>query len=739
MTPKEKARSALTAVFPKKESVADFIKDSEGRDRLQSFMEFASRHALIDSPTREAFEAFIDANSRPSISERRDELMMEDFVNNRREYLNIRISNRVLLDKINGLLLANKISLPPLSSSMFTRLKRQTANTPRKRDALRSFAFWIGYERAEEGKQWHYETLKDLCREDPDTPLASSRGIRIAFSINSRGNIIGREIITWMKRTIRNTLSARADQFPGKNPPKIKNYDLATFQVDLSNSDQSAVPAAYADTLKEAITIAHQAAIQWMMSGMASDNLFFSIGIAAGDFDKINNQLQAILKSKLPEDPVIRLTDFARQCVVINQIKIIISHNPKEMELHSGEVFKVWWITELSGMIYWDLVPELIRPSFLEKGVFNSMDLRRRLIISGKADFSQDNDAISYFIKFPHYPMLGFEIVRTLICENKISESVEILNALLRVTPHHLNSHIMRMVLYKYLGLEASNYYLSNMMFSRAEKEAAYIIENFNHFGEEFYVEYALLKLARLSTAVMALRRHGGTVLETMNLRLSTSDLIEMILQAEEIIDQGIIVSSPTVDRILFLFLSVQMMKFVLFENIKADGLINSRLTCPNEKIKAHMFGVIISHYQHVLAPGSPDLTTAMQFIGDMIIRYDKLIALEAFRPSNFFLIALFYWDILPLRNVAVIKETLRLLKEAVRSARMHARGNRPVYSMANLAGQFVSSNQFISQINSIIKAIEKRYQTASELERLDPAAVIGPADDDMVMTTFHL
>lgn len=55
MKRKDKAYCALTAVFPNDNSIAEFLKDGENRKRLQSFIDFAARHDLIDTPANEAF------------------------------------------------------------------------------------------------------------------------------------------------------------------------------------------------------------------------------------------------------------------------------------------------------------------------------------------------------------------------------------------------------------------------------------------------------------------------------------------------------------------------------------------------------------------------------------------------------------------------------------------------------------------------------------------------------------
>lgn len=739
MNQKDKARSALTAVFPNEKSLSGFIKDSEGRKKLDSFIEFAARYDLIDAPDNDAFRAFIRENHRPATHESFDKLTIAELINDKREYLNIKISNRALIDRINGLLSNSDISLPKLSSAMFTRIKTQVADTPRKRDALRSFAFWIGYERSDMGKEWHYETLKALCRDNDNKTFYTSSGIRIAFSIISRGNIIGHDIITWMKRTIKTAISEREDLFSGGKVPKIKSYDLTTFHVDLPNPDQSMIPSAYANTLNDAITIAYHIAIQWIMSEFVTSNAFLAIGIAAGEFNEVNNQLQAVLTAKLPEDPAIRLTDYARQCVMINHIKIILNPIPKEIEFVSGETFKVWWITELSGMINWNLVPGILSEQYPGKAPASPVDFMRQLMIPSEVKYLEDNDAVICFLKFPHYPILGFEIVRALLCRKQISEALEILNVLLRVTPHHLNSRITRMMLYKFLGMEAPYYYLSDMVFRLAEKEADYITENLNHAGEDFYYEYALLKLARLSAAIQTLRHSDTDTVQMMDLRLSTSDLMTMVNQAEDIIMQGIIVSSPTFERILYLFLCVQVLKCVLFENIKGKGRLNPRLGCPNNKIKHHMAGVFISMYRQALTVSASDLEIAQQAISEVIQKDDSMIALEVFKPAQYFTRAVFYYDIFPTRNVAIVKETLKMLEKALNSAKALALKNEYIYSIASLSGHFIPADQFISQIESLIEEIENRYLKASALEMMDPFEVIGPDDDDLVLMTYHV
>lgn len=739
MSTREKVKNALTAVFPDIESVTTFIEDSESRRGLQSFIELAARHNLVETPDSDAFNKFILANQRPLIDENRGALTMKELIENKKRYLKIKISNRALTDKINLLLSKNSVSLPPLSSAMLTRLKKQAADTPRKRDALRSFAFWIGFERSEMGKEWHYETLRRFCRDEDRKTANSAFGVRIAFSINSRGNTIGREIMLWLKKNIKKILFERANRYTGKIPLKVKNYDLSTFYVDIPNQDAGTIPGAYGHALKEAISIAHRVSILWMISGFANYSRSFFVGINTGDFSEINNSLQAALNAKLTDDPVIRLTDYARQCVMINELKIILNQTPKVLELVNNESTKIWWVKELSSTIYWDLTPEILNDSYLRQDISGYLQLKRQLMFQSTPSIqSVKDDAVSYFLNFPHHSMLGFEIVRVLFCKKRLMEAMEILNVLLKINPDHISSRVMRMMIYKNFGLEALNYRICHMMFRRAEKEAQYITTNFKHTDEDFYYEYAVLKLARLSVAVRALRKHPDGVV-ARDLKIVAADLLAVVDEAEEILMQGITVSL-TVQRLFYLFYTVHVLKIVLAENIDDSGRLDIRLTCPKTKLKPYLLEVLLSGGQHQkLSKGIPDIGRFFQLIRHVLQHYTGLVALEIFKPALYFSSAIIFWDLMPVRNVASVLSTLQELKNAIRAAKKHALKKEFIFSNLSMAGQIIPAEEFIVQVCAIIKEIEKRYKKASELEQMDPAREIESDQDDLVLMTYHL
>jgi hypothetical protein len=739
MSIRKKIRNALAAVFPTIESFAGFVEDSQSRQRLQSFIDLAARHDLIDSADSHAFEAFILANRCSLSRETADRLTMEELINNKDEYLNIKISNRALTDKINLLLSKHGILLPPLSSAMLTRLKKQAADTPRKRDALRSLAFWIGHERDDQGQKWHYETLKKICCDDVQKTVNAAFGVRIAFSIDGRGHVISRDIILWLKRTIKKILSENRNTFFDEMSVKVKIYDLTTFYVDLPNQDVSAIPAAYGHTLKEAIAIAHHLSINWMISGFANYGRFCFVGIAAGDFSELSVQVQAALNAKLPDDPVIRLTNYARQCVMINEIRVLLNPMPKEVEIVNNQTTKVWWITEQSNILYWDITPAMLSVGHLNEVKTPYLERKRPLRLQSTENTPSGGDErISLFMNYPHHSMLGFEIARTLFCTKRLPEAVEILHVLLRINPDHISSRVMLMMIFKIFAVEAPNYRLADTMFRRAEKEAQYITTNFIHTDEDFYYEYAVLKLARLSVGIKVLRKHpDGRVAK--DLRVVPADLLALADAAEEILMQGMSVSLSA-KRIYRLFFSVHILKFILAENLDANGLFLPRLTCPKHKIKQYLLEVVISAAQYQKSsPNMADAATFNRFITDQMRRYERSVALDIFKPTLHFSNAIFFWDLIPVRNVAFVLSTLKELKSGLKAAKLHAQKKELIFSDVAMTGQIVPAEAFMAQINAIIEEIEERYKKAPELEKMDPAQEIGSDTDDLVLMTYHV
>ncbi len=136
--------------------------------------------------------------------------------------------------------------------------------------------------------------------------------------------------------------------------------------VDFPKEEEAGAPASYRQCLRSAVSLAHQIAIRWALSKYCTKNRFLSIGIAAGEYASLDNYLLPALNAKLPGDPVIRVTDYVRQCLLINDIRVILCERSNETTLFNGEALTIWWVAALWSTLYFDFVPDLLEDRILQ-------------------------------------------------------------------------------------------------------------------------------------------------------------------------------------------------------------------------------------------------------------------------------------------------------------------------------------------------------------------------------------
>lgn len=164
MISNNKKAYAILSVFPSVETFHDFRKNIENQTVIDSFVNFAFEKGLIPVADEDAFEQFIRRNrhkiAAPSMPE---DLSFEALFARKKEILQISISGRALTERVNHLIKRYKIDLPKLTNTMLSRLKKEPADTPHKRNSLRTLAFWLGYDRSNLEAAWNFETLLRLC------------------------------------------------------------------------------------------------------------------------------------------------------------------------------------------------------------------------------------------------------------------------------------------------------------------------------------------------------------------------------------------------------------------------------------------------------------------------------------------------------------------------------------------------------------------------------------------------
>lgn len=352
--------SALLAAFPTHENFLTFAQNSENAKALKSLILFAEKNAIIPAAEAGALERFIQENAL-----QREDLKpptpmnFSDFFDQKETLLELNLSVRALTERMNALLDQCELDLPRVSNSMLSRLKKEKADTLHKQNVLRSLAFWLGHERGRLGAHWNFETLVEMCRGGM-TQAEHKEGVRIGFALYSRGDVIDHEIVGWLKNELKGYIQQSIGRFAYGRWGKVRSHDITTLYVDFPKEEAASNPSAYRQCLRSALSLAHQMAIRWALSKHYTQNRFLSIGVSAGAFDGLDNYLLPILSAKLPGDPAIRLTDFARQCALINDIRALLFPAPTEITLFNNESLTIWWVMGVWSTLYFDFVPDLL-------------------------------------------------------------------------------------------------------------------------------------------------------------------------------------------------------------------------------------------------------------------------------------------------------------------------------------------------------------------------------------------
>lgn len=728
--PSERAAFALLAIFPTPETVDDFSTEEGGVSRLRSFIKYAADTGVIKDAKEETFKRFVRENERTEEDFRLPEsVTIENLFIQARDLLDLNVSIRGLTERINALIKNSGIDLPPVSNTMFSRLKREPVDTTRKRDTLRSLAFWMGHERWYLGAMWNYQTLVNLCRTETSN-IHFKEGVRIGFSITSRGDIIGNEIVDWIRREIKEYISEGLDRFPFGNWGTVRSYDLTTLYVDFPMEADITNPASFQRSIRNAISVAHQIAIRWSLSAFFTPKRFLAIGIAAGDFSTMDNYLQPILNAKLPGDPVIRMTDYARQCVLINDIRAVFNQTPREVVLFNGETLFVWWVVGLWTLIYWDFVPQLIDDDILKNDEAAKAALARLLWFSDELTRDEIEafhpNAVTSYLAHPHNTILGIEIAKTLYYRQRYWEANEILRIVNSVYPYNFNARSFRMVIFRCLAVVAPNYSEARMHFNRAEEEALYIQKNCQGLNEDYYDEYAVIKLTR-ALYILRLVRESLGICVLPEVCLDKDDVYRLLDESEALFEKGLTVS-PTGIRSLYLITCVRILRRIL----KSD---ERYLNDPDLPMTYQL--------PDVLDP-AVDLFKAMGWLRpefDMETRHAILfmileksfqihqdaVTLTAYRPTIYYCYAMVLWDFYPAKTYKIARRVHWLLNEAVAISESLKKDDICVYSYTRCHGEMMPAKDFIDHMNSLIHLVEKSVGGAEALfSRPDEAEIVA-------------
>jgi len=727
MQKQERAAAALMAVFPTVESFARFAGHTDNQAVLQSFLDFAVRNAIIATPEPAALQAYIAAHARDAAACRPpDHLGFEEFLDRKEALIEHALSARVLTDRINALLSEHRVALPKVSNSMITRLKKEVADTSHKQNVLRALAFWLGHDRAHLGPHLNYEMLVGLCRRTK-ARVEHKEGVRIGFALYSRGDVIDHEIVGWLKKELKNYIDESIVRFSYGRWGKVRAHDITTLYVDFPKEEPVSNPAFYRKCLIAAVSLAHQLCIRWALCKYFTPNRFLSIGIAAGDFSVLDNYLLPVLNARLPGDPVIRLTDYVRQCVLINDIRALLCPKPAEITLFNGETLTIWWVVGLWSTLYFDFVPDLLADKIL-RGKESSITA-----LAG-TPWSENNDAakvdagtnaIATFFRFPHNSLLGLEIAKTLYYRRRFWEALEILRIVLSLDPTHLNARTLRMVLFRNLALDARTFAVAEGLFGQARQEAEFIQQSCTFQSEDFYCEYAVVHLAQAMYTLRCLRR--GVFAGAGDVQAHQREVMAGLDRAVDLFSMGMIVS-PTGIRASYLLNSVLILIAVLKNDPRLFGDPELALDAPWAVVHRPVadFQYQLGYLREELPQENPyALIEKMYKV--ITVTHDDSISLQAYRPTTYFCTAVAWWDFFPVRTLGLAKRALHFLRGAADIAGRMQTKKICIYSFTRTYGEMMAAREFIDHMARGVAMIEA--QCGADLAGRQDDEIIAPRD----------
>jgi len=732
MTQKDRAVSALLAVFPTPENFITFSENDENAGTLKTVLDYGKKEKIIASDKVDDLKDFIRSHARslkdctPS-----EHIGFEKLLGEKDDLLKLNMSIRALTDRINMLLTKNQIDLPRVSNTMLTRLKKEPADTEYKQNVLRSLAFWLGHERADLGPQWNYETLRKLCRGSASKEQNYHEGIRIGVALYSRGEVIDHEIVGWLKKTLKQYIEKSISHFLYGRWGKVRSHDITTLYVDFPKEDKAGDPAAYRLCLRSAISLAHQISIRWALSKYCTKNRFLAIGVAAGEFTTVDNYLLPILNAKLPGDPVIRVTDHVRQCLLINDIRAILHERPYETTLFNGEALTIWWAVGFWSTLYFDFIPELLEDPILKNDPVSREALIRLLYFPQKesekaVEYSKPN-AVTTFFKFPHNALLGIEIAKTLYYRRRFREALEILRIVLSINPTDITARTLRMVLTRNLALDAPSYAIFENLLQQIEQDILYI-EGDPIKSEDYYCEFAVVHMVKAMQTLRYARKGCGSYDGRHDLA-ETKRAVFMALETAEILFKRALAVSPLPIRSYYLLNTLKVLTSVLKNDDKLFSDPQSLLTGRKDIVSRSSREL---HWQSDYARDDQSPALPYDFIERlMVVRgiiHDDSVSLEAYRPTTYFCHAVSIWDFLPVRTVAVAKRTLKMLSGAREIARSMAKDDIYIYSFTRTYGEMMPVEEFVRHMDRSIKMVEDR--AGKDLYARMDSEIIPDTDD---------
>ncbi|ABW67493.1 hypothetical protein [Desulfosudis oleivorans] len=687
------AKYALLGMLPSVAAYADFKADMRKgfSDVMPALLSYAVDSGLVREKTEAAFLAFLETNPASSAS-----IEGRTFSDLLAQVLGTRSVNS-LLESLNTY--ANRFCMMPVQASMFSRLKKDFhPNTPKKRNVLRLLAFWLGAKRPELG--WNYEMLMALAdtRSAEPLPAEEKEGVRIAFALQAAGGILDIKAVEWLQSELRQCIADL--NLPRIEPHRI-SFTLSTAHLDLPRAPgPSGEPRLYARAIRSSLALAYQMPIRWALSDHSSRQCSIIVAISAGPFDQASQFIQALLSLKRTGITPVRMTDFARLCVNIADIKV--TFNKEFDELVTGfpgtTYTRAWHVDHFWSYLYFDFVPQL-----LEEGVMPTTEeayhaFRNELFFPDHS--AGGNKALSAIRKFPQDSLLAIEVARSLIAKRMLHEANEVLSTILASYPRHMVARTCRGVIYHYLSMHQSDPELAEAFFDRSVRETDILTRHYPD-EPEAHTETGLLYYTRAIQLIATFRKKKSPLSREETIRESMAHLNNAL----RLFNKSSAIASITDMRAEFWIRQAGILIMMLKKD--EDTLLSSRTLTDQQDI---VFDTSRQSFK-ILGWIRDESEDAYRFFQDRLNNqmkeYAEDVSVTNYSPSLKCILAGYMWNTLPEVTVGTAKVILFLYHEAIQNVERLARFNIGVYSASGCYTLIQSPAHFIRNARKYINLLE--------------------------------
>ena len=691
----QNVKQALLGMIPSVGAYSDF-KDDMGKAFsrvMPALFDYAAAGGLIREKDEAAFLAFLEAN--PASHPRPDE--NRTFSDLLAQVLGAKSVNS-LLERLNTY--AERFGIMPIQASMLSRLKKHFhPNTPQKRNALRLLAFWLGLKRPELG--WNYEMLLHLAGTRAAEPAAveEKEGVRVSFALQAVGDILDAKAVDWLKSELYQCIN---DLNLSYVKPGHIAFTLSTAHIDIPKAPgPSGEPRLYAKAIRDSLALAYQMPIRWVLSEHSNPFRSITIAISAGPFDQADKYIQALLSARTKGITPIRLTEFARLCARLADIKVTFSKEAERLDVGFLEetYINVWHVDYFWSYLYYDFVPALLDAEVLPTTFEAYEALRKEIFFPDQVP--SKNKALAALRKFPQDTLLAIEFARCLMAKRLFFEADEILSTILASYPLHVVARSCRMDIYFLLSRQHPDPAVSENFFSRAAGEVSILLQ-FHGEQAQVYTEAGMVYYVRAVHLICSYRKKRE--------KLNWDDLATLIRlnleKAKDLFDKSATLSPITEFRAEFWKRQTRILLTIL----QAD-----EETIVSGQPITDKFDIIYkTSVQSWTSFGwIPEDTPAgyrffFERLKNLQPQFAQEIAVTNWFPSLKCLFAIHLWNTLPLVTVGMAKLIIALCLDAIQDVERLIKYNIGVFAASGCYTHVQTPGQFIRSARTYIRLLEE-------------------------------